>query len=77
MQLRLTPLAGQVLQGLKQAAGIKCKKLQFVNLPSLLFRSETSDLLSAAAEVKAPPEQTVHVIDEKAEVNFTSAMFYC
>ena len=37
-------------------------------------RSETSDLLSAAAETKAP-EQTVHVIDEKAEVKHMDEVF--
>ena len=46
----------------------------FQYIPLLLFRSETSDPLSAPVEVKTPAaEKTVHVIDEKAEVNFTFA----
>merc|ERR550532_154261 len=38
-------------------------------------RSEMSDQLSTAAEAKDPAEQTVHVIDEKAEVKHMDEVF--
>ena len=33
-----------------------------------------SDQLSTAAEAKDPAEQTVHVIDEKAEVKYNAVL---
>merc|ERR550532_1537294 len=38
-------------------------------------RSEMSDQLSTAAEAKDPAEQTVHIIDEKAEVKHMDEVF--